>query len=376
MTAMKACLRTFALSVALFAAGGAGAFKLQAVGPSSDASPLGVVNRQALGFLNHFTSDVHERITREAYETAGVKLTDDVIAGVRWNDNPPAVRIGALFGACNGSDLKLADGMACWTNMVRIDRMAWEALSRREKAIAPLRSHFGDMQFLHAMASRSGEPAVETRRNALRYAEFAYRVARGEIGPRANIFALRNARTALDPDTSAWASDLFSAPAKRLWTVQDIYLPRSGNLRLIAFGSLLHLVEDSYSAAHIWRRSTRVQANGCPSYDATDPILRFHTYVGQDTEKHGLCDDAPDWLETPRSGSPIEVLAQIVRAYRDGRDWPVVKAILEQQVFRLADDASDAQPGRCFELRFDPSADSSNAERIAVIDPACREEPR
>ncbi len=329
MTAMKPCLRTLALCAALFAAGGACAFKLQAVGPSRGDSPLGLVNRQAQGFLNQFSSDIHERITHQAYEMAGVTLADDVITGVRWNDNPPAVRIGALFGACNGGGLKLAEGMECWTNMVRIDRMAWEALSRREKAIAPLRSHFGDMQFLHAMASHSGEPAAETRRNALRFAELAYRVARGEIGPRANIFALRNAGSALDPDTSAWASDLFSAPAKRLWAVQDIYLPRSGNLRLIAFGSLLHLVEDSYSAAHVRRVSGGVQSNGCLSYDATDPILQFHTYVGQDTEKHGLCDDAPDWLEAPRAGSPV-----------------------------------------------DPSADSSNAERVAVIDPACREQPR
>ncbi len=375
MTAMKwRC--ALGLCAALLAAAGAHAFKLQAVGPSSGDSPLGVVNRQAQGFLNQFSSDIHERITHRAYEMAGVKLADDVITGVRWNDNPPAVRIGALFGACNGRDLKLGEGMECWTNMVRIDRMAWEALSRREKAIAPLRSHFGDMQFLHAMASHSGEPAAETRRNALRYAEFAYRVARGEIGPHANMFALRKAASALDPDTGAWASNLFSAPAKRLWTVQDIYLPRSGSLRLIAFGSLLHLVEDSYSAAHVWRKSTRVQANGCPAYDTTDAILRFHTYVGQDTEKHGLCDDAPDWLEAPRPGSPIEVLAELVRAYRDNRDWPEVKAILEQQVFRLTDTAADARPGRCFELAFDPSADSSNAERIAAIDPACREEPR
>jgi hypothetical protein len=373
---MKACLRMFALCAALFAACAAFAFKLQAVGPSSDNSPLGLVNRQAQGFLNQFSSDVHERITRQAYEIAGVKLADDVIAGLRWNDNPPAVRIGALFGGCNGSDLEPAAGMECWTNMVRIDRMAWEALSRREKAIAPLRSHFGDMQFLHSMASHSGEPAAETRRNALRYAEFAYRVARGEIGPRANMFALRNAGTALEADTSAWASDLFSAPAKKLWTVQDIYLPRSGNLRLIAFGSLLHLVEDSYSAAHVRRRSSRVQANGCPSYDADDAILQFHTYVGQDTEKHGLCDDAPDWLETARPGSPVEVLAQIVRAYRDGSDWKVVKSILEERVFRLADTVSAAHPGRCFELPFDPSADSGIATMRAAIDPACREEPR
>ena len=118
-----------------------------------------------------------------------------------------------------------------------------------------------------------------------------------------------------------------------------------------------------------------MQANGCPGYDATDPILQFQTYGGQDTEKHGLCDDAPEWLEAPRSGSPIEVLAQIVRAYHEDRDWPVVKSILEEKVLRMSDAPPPARPGRCFELHAAQALAEPAPGRPTALDPSCWKEP-
>ena len=41
------------------------------------------------------------------------------------------------------------------------------------------RSHFGDLQFLHSMASRDGEMASETRQRILMWAEFTWSVAVG-----------------------------------------------------------------------------------------------------------------------------------------------------------------------------------------------------
>ncbi|HUQ27647.1 MAG TPA: hypothetical protein VM051_03595 [Usitatibacter sp.] len=348
--------------LALLAACDAAAFKLQAIGTARDDTILGAAGRQANGFLSLFTSDVHERITRQAYEKAGVNLPDDVLAGVRWNDNPPAIRLGPLVGGCDSR---------CWASMLRVDRMALEILSRRDKSVAPLRSHFGDMQFLHAMASKAGEPARDTREKSLRWSEFAYRIARGEIGPRANVFELKDSAGILEAATRDWISDLFRGPGKQLWTVQDIFLPKSGDLRRVAFGTFLHLVEDSYSAAHVLRASPRLQSNGCFSYDALDPIIEFHTYLGQDTEKHALCDDAPDWLATPRAGSPVDVLAELVRAFDTGRDWPFVKAILEEKVLRLAPNARAAGVGRCFEPRRDPATETSGPPP-KELEPACR----
>jgi hypothetical protein len=355
MSVMRVMAAAF---VAMASAAPAHAFKLQAVGL---APPGGKESRQALGFLSLFSSDVHERITRQAYEKAGVPLADDVIAGVRWSDNPPALRLGPLAGLCD---------FRCWTSMLRVDRVALEVLSRREQSIPALRSHFGDMQFLHAMAVRGGEPARDTREKALRWAEFSYRVARGEIDGRENVFALRASRV-LEPATGEWVSSLFRAPEKKLWRVQDVFLPKAGELRLVAFGTFLHLVEDSYSASHVQRVARREQANGCPSYDAGDAIAEFHTYVGQDTEKHALCDDAPDWLETPRAGSPIDVLAELVGAYASGRDWAAVKPLLEEKVFRLVPRAAPARPGACFEAPADAMPGES-APRPTMLDAKCR----
>lgn len=360
-----------ALCMAACAAMPVQAFKLQALGGPADVLPQ---DRQARGFLLLFTSDVHERMTRLAYEKAGVKLPEDVIAGVRWNDNPPALRLGALFGACNTRELRFDQGLGCWASMMRFDRLAWETLSRREKGIAPLRSHFGDMQFLHAMAARAGEPTAETREKSLRWSEFAYRVASGEIPGHANVYALRDDKS-LDSATRAWVSGLFSGPEKRLWSVQDVFLPKGTDLKLVAFGTLLHVVEDSYSAAHVVRDTARTQANGCATYDALAPVVEFHTYVGQDTEKHAVCDDAPDWLETPRDGSPVDVLARIVRAYSDGKPWREVQPILATQVFALSPRATPARPGRCFELKIEEPG-APPAPRPTSIDPACEEATR
>ena len=339
----------FLALAASFACLDAAAFKLQAMGAA--ARPA-VETRQARGFLSLFGSDVHERITRQVYEKAGVKLTDDVVAGVRWNDNPPIIRMGPLAGSCD---------VGCWASMLRVDTLALEILSRREQSIPTLRSHFGDMQFLHAMAAKAGEKPADTREKAMRWLEFSYRVARGEIGPRVNVFSLREAGSEMDAATRDWVSSLFRAPDKQLWRVQDVFLPGVGELKHVAFGTFLHLVQDSYSASHVRRLARRTQANGCPSYDAADPIAEFHTYVGQDTEKHALCDDAPDWLDSPRDGSPIDVMAELVQAYAEGRDWPSVKAIVEERVLKLADATGTARPGTCFEAG--PQIDTTDAVR-------------
>ena len=365
-------LRALATACAL-AVFPAQAFKLQLWSPApSDEKSILALDRQAQAFARLFTVDVHERMTRRAYEMAGVKLPDAVVAGVRWNDNPPTIRAGAFFGACGGPSMQLVDGVGCWISTMRFDRVVLETLIRREKSVVPMRSHFGDMQFLHAMAARSGESAAETRENVLRWSEFAYRVARGEIDPRSTIFGLRTS-PALDRDTGAWVATLFRGLSAKKWTVQDMFLADAESVRLKALGSLLHLVQDSYSAAHVKRASTRVQPNGCLSYDAGDAIVQFQTYGGQDAEKHGLCDDAPDWLERPRPGSPLDVMAELVRAYHENKEWAVVKAILEERVFRLAEGALASQPGACFELKFDPGRPADlPLERPLALDPSCR----
>src|SRR5258706_7540476 len=162
------------------------------------------------------------------------------------------------------------------------------------------------------MVGGADERAARTRLNVVRWSEFAYRTARGEIAPGANLFAMKRADTPLDAETAQWLAGLFQGPSKQLWTLEDMFLPKSKSLRLMAFGSLLHVVEDSYSASHVKRQTNRVQPNGCPSYDATDPIAQFRTFVGQDTEKHGVCDDAPDLLQSARPARPTDVMAAAV----------------------------------------------------------------
>src|SRR5260221_9661932 len=228
--------RRIALSCALgfaLAAAPAFAFKLEAWGSAHPEPPKGA-DRQTLGFMRLFNQDVHERITRRVYDLAGEKAPEDVVAGVRWNDNPPALQASALFGGCMGRQLALGEGMRCWTGMFRVDRLALEVLTKREKTLEPVRSHFGDMQFLHAMAVRAGEPAARTRLNILRWSEFAYRAARGEIEPGANIFEMKRCETPLEKETAQWLAGLFQGPSKQLWTLGGKFPPQSRRLPLVA----------------------------------------------------------------------------------------------------------------------------------------------
>ena len=123
-SASKITLLSIVALTALACATPAHAFKLQAFGSTGPAQIIGGASPQAQAFMRHFTVDVHERITRQAYEKAGIALPEDVLAGVRWNDNPPATRIvGALFGNCGGP---LCRTPTPW-------RRAWAAMPSRRR---------------------------------------------------------------------------------------------------------------------------------------------------------------------------------------------------------------------------------------------------
>jgi hypothetical protein len=52
------------------------------------------------------------------------------------------------------------------------------------------------------------------------------------------------------------------------------------------------------------------------------------------------------------------------------------KAILEEKVFRLDANATEARVGRCFELHPDATpGEAGVAQHATALDPACREEP-
>lgn len=208
-------------------------------------------------FVERFSVNAHEQISRLAYDCAaqftsevracrpagGGKLdgldADNIIHGVRWNDDP-----NNFFRS--GLPLTWFSWMAQAEGMAEVQR------------IDPLqhRSHYGDLQFLHAMslASRSYE---ETRKDVLDWAHFAYDVATGVIKPGARLAKLEAEH--------AFAGYFSGLKKKADWTVRDLFAnigdyKRLGSLNLtsaqvraMALGALLHTVQDSYSTSHAER---------------------------------------------------------------------------------------------------------------------------
>ncbi|HEY8946781.1 MAG TPA: hypothetical protein VIM73_21205 [Polyangiaceae bacterium] len=277
---------------------------------------------------------VHETITVEALrgegflapgEKSDARAAVDFIRGVFWNDDPNA----DLFFGENG--LRPSLGVRWYLDFS-------DAKKGDPAALKTLlgRSHFGDLQFLHGMASREGERPTTTRDNALAWAELAYRLAIGELPVNSGLAALGL------PVGKAVASAGGSPSALALFRAQ-----RPDAARKRALGSLLHLLQDSYASGHVARERTPDGERGA--------ILEFHVYTGQDQDKHGH-DDGWRGGETtaekiralPGGPEALRETRRVLAFYRRNAPWAEVAAHLSQGPLKLAKNARQASAGDAY----------------------------
>jgi len=215
------------------------------------------------------------------------------------------------------------------------------------------RVHFGDMQFLHSMASRDGEPAGETKAKIMAWAEFAYKVARREIKHNDYLYQCGI------PEIER----LFSK--KRGWTVQMLftwddptYQPRraKGELhdeefRDLVFGTLLHMIQDSFSKSHVTRNPPGgICCERVPNHEQPGKIVGFHSFTKQKAGKHGK-EDNQEAFETNLLRYPsvnVVEVGKVIRNYRENNEpWDKLKDYLEC-VYDLEDPDAKAGPGERF----------------------------
>jgi hypothetical protein len=117
----------------------------------------------------HFAGPVHEEITAKMYDcddscddadVAAEYATAYVIAGVRWNDDPP-FRLNPDEGkhtSCKTSEtIRFTTQPRCWYQLFTAATKSaenGEVPSAASQSPLLARSHFGDLQFLHSMASQ------------------------------------------------------------------------------------------------------------------------------------------------------------------------------------------------------------------------------
>jgi hypothetical protein len=292
--------------------------------------------------LHTFSNPVHETLTQLGYD-CGPTIEDcenvdldfantGVIAGVRWNDDPPfQFKEGqGRYKDCQNpaQTISFALNTKCWiAHFKDISAIADAKPDTYTNGNGTMlaRTHFGDLQFLHSMAISQNVSPSETKANLMMWAEFTWRVQSGASD-----------RITADTRTGAITIPGFNEhfPVNEQRTVSDLFTVGRPWLRHqlgdIAFGSLIHMVEDSFAGGHVERRSSNDGVCKIPE------IVEFHTYAGQDKDSHKEHDD---FSHAKTKLVVVDIIKQLVWMRENYSTWAEVKPYLDNCVFRLAADA-------------------------------------
>ena len=181
------------------------------------------------------------------------------IRGVVWADDPK----GLLFDKDKDAT-DYSSGLEWYSEFSSGEGGNFAA----DKSDLIARSHFGDLQFFHGMASADDELPSVTKGKLLNWARFLVDVAASRVSPDTKI-----------KDIPAIQS-LF--PANAEWTVKKLFVFETATdlqARQRAVGVLFHMIQDSFAHGHVQRDP------------ATDDIQEFHAYGHQDEDKHGSYDE-------------------------------------------------------------------------------------
>lgn len=255
-------------------------------------------------------------------------IHDSLVWGVWWNDDPNQLLItgrAVKFVAWMNDADKIAKSHENWHGERRTLNATYNMTYR---------GHYGDLQFIHGMASRDGESPDATRSAILAYAQFAFEVATGRQD-------LETTMSQVSPATlrpyfvnqSGWTINYFFAPKARL--------PAPGHIRNMAKGSLLHMVQDSYSESHTTR--SLGGSDACRS----GGIVEFHSYVNQDSKVHERKDLREAWIKAPFSEdqNPLNASATLLHFIDRKAEWREVHDYLNSVVFCVVPGARPASPG-------------------------------
>ena len=303
----------------------------------------------------HYTKPQHEDIAHRIFgcdaedcrfpQPGQKSASPAVLAGVRWNDTPPFTLLKTRTALCPADKvITIINDPECWGILFKDAKK--QAETGRTYGNAPLtlvlyRSHFGDMQFLHSMASSEQERAGETKQKIMAWAEFMYRIALGEITRGTSI-------------KKTGIRDIDSLFTYRYDTIQTLFVsdaPREykadENLHLFAMGVLIHMVSDSFSDSHVERGEQRGQECKNVSGKRHPGWIRgFHVYNLQDSSAHS--DAESDYALAYQFYYPetnlVDVGQTIMEYYSRKAPWEELKVYLDC-VYDLADPNAPAGPG-------------------------------
>ena len=310
--------------------------------------------------VGHFTDPVHEEITNRIFGcdggqpecggAASVRAPVPVMAGVRWNDDPAFRLLDGEAGqtACKVTDtIRFQMQPRCWYQLfedAKTRAAAGEHFDEDSNAALLYRTHFGDLQPLHAMAAKEGDPAGATHDQMMAWVEFTWRIAIGEIKLE-------------DPVREHIPQGLAHAFSRTGWSVQDLFTQGSPGLRRhireVAFGSLLHTLQDSFAGGHLERESAYISRTcelGNRRVIAPGRILEFYSYGKQDADRHGDSDARSAFVVSlQEDGDVVEVGRPLVAAFDRRDSWETVQPYFHC-LYELAPNARPSSAGAAYRI--------------------------
>jgi hypothetical protein len=241
------------------------------------------------------------------------------IRGVVWADDPK----GLLFDKDEDAT-DYSSGAMWYSEFGEGEKGNFAA----DKSDLISRSHFGDLQFFHGMASVDKEAATTTKQHMLDWARFLIDVA--------------TARTAADSQVKDVAAIKDVFPANADWTIKRLFgWAKASDIqtRQRAVGILFHLIQDSHAAGHVERN------------DAGD-IVEFHAYGGQDEHEHGKYDFfakaatlRESIAQTKGAASARRRCTEVLKMIAQKQSTEEIVKFLDETVFKLAGATREAGAG-------------------------------
>ncbi|MFQ2470377.1 hypothetical protein ACK312_19025 [Aeromonas caviae] len=319
--------------------------------PTASAFHLNPANRKSENrdhknkFFDLISENVHEQITNKgreiflrecessenkkgcAYERKlmnGRVIQDSLLRGVWWNDDP-------------NQDLYKAKQVIWFGHMKDAERRAKKGVRIDAAYMMQYRSHYGDLQFLHSMASMDGKKASDTKEDILMWAEFSYKLSIGEIssGDKFSEVNIDRIHKYFGGRHAEW---------KINWIFQPKYLlvDTPNDFQEHALGTLIHMVEDSYSEAHVAR--SYVSTEKCRS----GRILSFHSYTKQNPSLHSKADTLAGYnsVKNASESSPELAVAKLISFSHSKASWErEVRPYLDGIVYCFDGDPEGSGPG-------------------------------
>ena len=369
MTRLRQCLPLFLIAFYLMGSNEALAYKLRPHATSTENRIRYLEQSRLVTFLDsmagwiteHFTSAVHEEITHRIWGCEGggagacvnplpygKYAPRSILFGVQWNDNPPFALTSTHTKDCPvNTTIRLPNYSKCWITLfedARTRAADGHHFDHRSDVALLYRVHFGDMQFLHAMASWDGEKMEDTKAKIMMWAELTYATAIGRIPPEKTV---SNVEVKGIPR-------LFKGKGYSIENLFTRGVPEHrSRVGQVAMGSLLHVIEDSFAKGHVARdEPTGAPCSTYPKMKKAGRVLEFYSFSQQNQDKHGQADSRESLAAHLISQTPnvVDVGRALRSMYDSRRPWAEVSSFLSQCVFEIEEDDLDrpAGPGENF----------------------------